>query len=127
MPDADQLYAQPLNQMPHADDVKPLSAADLPVLRDIRDVLARHGMLNRFGVTLLHKHFDLSPDEILVEATDPDTRTTVIKPGPRTRDAKTLETAWMFSGLDATGRPLIACHLVCHWNGPNHQVGHDYW
>ena len=126
MPD-DPLYAQPLNYIPHADDVTPLSDADLPVLRDLREVLARHGKLDRFGVTLLHKHFDLGPDEIMIEATDPVTRTTVIKPGPRTHDGRTLETAWMFGGLDSKGQPLLACHLVCRWNGPTHQVHHDNW
>src|SRR5262245_6568278 len=124
MPADDRLYAQPLNRMPHADDVKPLSAEDLPVLKELRDVLARHGKLDRFGVTLLPQQLELGPDE-RVEATDPDTRTTVIKPGPRVRDGKTLETAWMFGGLDAMGQPLVTCHLVCRWNGPDHQVHHD--
>ena len=32
-------------------------------------------MLNRFGLTLAHKHFDLADDEVLVENTDEGSRT----------------------------------------------------
>jgi hypothetical protein len=45
---------------------EPLSSADLAVLEEVRQVLAMHGALRRFGVTLQHQHFDLADDEILV-------------------------------------------------------------
>jgi hypothetical protein len=61
-------------------DVEPLGAADHACLQEIKDVLLRHGRLNRFGVTLLHEHFAISHDEILVEECDPANRTLTIRP-----------------------------------------------
>ena len=56
-------------------DVPPVGDDDLDCLAEVRDVLARHGKLNRFAVHLAHRHFALGPDEILIERPDPDGRT----------------------------------------------------
>jgi hypothetical protein len=37
-------------------------------------VLERHGKQHLFGVVLLHKHFDLEDDEILLEEQNPSAR-----------------------------------------------------
>ena len=71
-------------------DVPPVDDGDLDCLAEIRDVLARHGKLNRFAVHLAHRHFALGPDEILIERPDPDGRTqhvTVGTVGGRARRA----------------------------------------
>ena len=62
------------------DDTPPVSESDYACLSDVRDALKRHGMLDRFGVALLHSHFDLDPDEVWLEETDDDTRTLVSRP-----------------------------------------------
>jgi hypothetical protein len=41
------------------DDVRPVDATDQVVFDEVRKVLARHGALQRFGLTLLHQHFDV--------------------------------------------------------------------
>ena len=65
---------------PRFEDCRPLDDDDQEVLDDIRRVLERHGCLDRFGVTLLHRHFDLGPDELLVETVDETERTLTIRP-----------------------------------------------
>jgi hypothetical protein len=62
------------------EEVDPLSTSDRQVLDEVRAVLARHGALQRFGVTLLHSHFDLEPDEVLVEKVELSSRTITIQP-----------------------------------------------
>jgi hypothetical protein len=90
-------------------DLEPLDAADVACMRELRDVLARHGRLGRFALHLLHKHFELGADEVLVEYSDPATREQWLRVEARAsaalRDA--IPTTWR---LDAD-RPLVAC--VC--------------
>ena len=62
------------------DEVKQISDDDAACLRDVRDVLARYGALDRFGISLLHSHFRISPDEMLMETTDEAKRVQTIRP-----------------------------------------------
>ena len=62
------------------DEVEPLNDSDLPALREIREVLQRHGLIERFGVALLHSHFDLRDDEVMVESADLACRTLTLQP-----------------------------------------------
>ncbi len=57
--------------LPALHDTPPLDETDIDCLREIRDVLARHGKLQRFAVHLAHRHFELGPDEVLIERPDP--------------------------------------------------------
>jgi hypothetical protein len=57
------------------DEVEPINATDSDCLTEIRDVLMKHGKLERFGVALLHSHFPLGDDEIMLETADPTSRT----------------------------------------------------
>jgi hypothetical protein len=66
--------------LPRGDAVEPLGDDDRAVLADVREVLRRHNALDRFGVTLLHSHFDLGADETLVEFVDPANRVMTTKP-----------------------------------------------
>ena len=100
------------NDLPDVDSVPPLSDADVACLRDVREVLERHGRLQRFGVVLLHKHFDLSTDEILLETTDIRDRVQTIRPvkaGDLPGDAELLETSWSLQA----GEVLMACKTRC--------------
>jgi hypothetical protein len=89
----------------------PLSDADRACFEDIREVLIQHGMLTRFGVTLLHQHFEIGDDEAMVEQIDVETRTLTCMPVKRERLAKinTVQTSWR---LDSpTGQ--MACETNC--------------
>jgi hypothetical protein len=57
------------------DEVKPLSDDDKQCIAELKDVLERHGALQRFGVTLLQNHFPVYEGEVLVEECDEEART----------------------------------------------------
>ncbi len=98
-----------LPQPPDILDVSPIGPADEACLQEIRSVLARHGALQRFGVTLLHSHFPVGKGEVLVETIDVENRTLVTSP----RDADTvvsgMETSWRLD--HPTG--MQVCETLC--------------
>lgn len=100
------------NELPYIDDVPALKHNDIQCLREVRDVLEKHGKMERFGMTLLHKHFDLADDECLVEETDVEKRFQVIsvkKKGEVPRE-RIIETAWR---LGDTPDAILACEKEC--------------
>lgn len=60
------------------DEVELLGDRDHEVLTDRREVLRKHGAMDPFGVYLLHKHFDLNENEVLMESTDAFARVTTV-------------------------------------------------
>lgn len=100
---------------PAIEDVKPVSAAEMTVLLEVREVLARNGLLDRFGVTLLHRHFDLAEDEHLVEYTDTAARTQVLRvekaDTPLREGEGLIETNFVFNHPSAP----IRCAARCKW------------
>lgn len=64
----------------HIDNVRPIDDEDLPCLNEIFEILKKYNCIDRFGVALLHKHFDLQEDEVLLETTDVDGREQWIRP-----------------------------------------------
>lgn len=99
---------------PDVMDVEPLGAADHACLQEIKDVLLRHGRLNRFGVTLLHEHFAMSDNEVLVEDCDPVSRTLTIRPEKISSDVlgSSIETSWELGD----GAVLSVCRVRCRYN-----------
>jgi hypothetical protein len=108
------------------DDIEPVNEADSECLSEVRDVLRRHGKLDRFGIALLHSHFAISDDEILLEVTDADARTLTTKP-VRKADAgsSNVGTIWQ---LQEAGEPITNayCKSYCYVNKPfgNHTKQH---
>jgi len=68
------------SKLDHIADVRPIGDQDETCLKEIQDVLKKHGFLDRFGVALLHNHFDLSDEEIMMETTDLDNREHMVRP-----------------------------------------------
>ena len=64
-------------------DVATLDDADRACLDALGRHLVRSGACRRFGVALLHRHFLVADDELLVETGDVDRRTVEIKPHRR--------------------------------------------
>ncbi len=94
-------------KLPFITEVVELNDSDMPLMNEIHDVLKRHNALKRFGVTLLHDHFDVADDEVLIEFTNINDRIQTIevtkKNDPLLSDA--IETSWR---LD-TGLPVMEC------------------
>jgi hypothetical protein len=107
-------------------EVRPLDESDLPVLDELREVLERHGALDRFGLNLLHDHFPVADDEVLVEVCDTEQRTLTIRPlRGGVADGipgRFVETNFQFvprsdadadADPDASGTSPVAYTLVC--------------
>jgi len=94
------------HQLPGIQEVAPLSEEDHNCFAEIRGILEKYGNLQRFGVCLLHQHFDLAEDEVLTESWDPERRLLISKPAKRGRSPELIETSWR---LD-TGECRADCH-----------------
>jgi hypothetical protein len=103
------------SQLPDISHAKPLTDADKPLIDELINVLRRHDALDRFGLTLLHQHFDISEDEVLLETTDRQSREQLIRPVWKSdlESVEYTETSWR---LD-TGRPMMACVCVYESDG----------
>ncbi len=85
------------SELPDIDEVRPLNDSDTDCFASIREVLRNHGRLDRFGVALLHSHFSLDPDEIMVECSDDESRTLLNKPVRKDEaNSSTIGTVWAF-------------------------------
>jgi hypothetical protein len=62
------------------DDVRPIDDSDAVCLEEVRLVLAKHGNLDRFGIALLHSHFQVAEDEMMLETTDAEHREHRVRP-----------------------------------------------
>ena len=100
------------------DEVKPLSEDDKQCIAELKNVLERHGALQRFGVTLLHNHFPVYEGEVLVEECDEETRTLTLKPVSREslNEGALMQTNWR---LD-TGASVQGCVAYCLMDGGRH-------
>jgi hypothetical protein len=111
-----EIVMQPMrwSELPHVDDVKPMDDGDSELMDELRQVLMKHDALDRFGVFLLHNHFDMSDDEFLMETTDEDARTQKISVSSGIApDENAIQTMWKFDE-NGIGRGTV-CVLRCHY------------
>lgn len=108
------IVTQPMQwgSAPDIADVEPLSARDKECLREVRDVLSRYGNLNRFGLSLIHKHFDIDEGECLVETIDVENRVLTVRPVPKNTVGHAIETQWRLSD----GAAIFICDQQCVYN-----------
>lgn len=104
-------YGKSFNSLPLIEDVEPFSEADRDCLAEIKEVLSRHNALTRFGIALLHKHYDLGEGEVLVESTDVPARTQITAPLP----IVSLEGSSVTPTIIALGDEgaTLGCYVVC--------------
>lgn len=97
-----------ISQLPellHVNDVTSFNEADVSLFNELFSTLKKYNALNRFGINLLHRHFEVNDDEILVEETDSRARKQLIEP-VKVADIPEntlLTTSWRF---DLLGNPL---------------------
>jgi hypothetical protein len=95
-------------------EVEPINESDSACLDEVCEVLKKHGKLERFGVSLLHKHFDLAADEVLVEDNDPQTRVLTVKAVKKNQTDHLTETMWRF--VDGQRVATLRCDPSwCHF------------
>lgn len=93
------------NDLPTIDQAAGLDDANERCLEDIRAVIKKHGKTHRFGAFLLHQHFLLSEDELLVEHCDAERRTLTTAPMIATEVFRRdyTPTMWRFDGEKSSG------------------------
>jgi hypothetical protein len=99
--------------LPDIDEVEQINGTDYAVLKELQAVLIKHNYTNRFGVTLLHKHFELEEDEVLMEKTDVSARISTLSVEKRDDSQNTIETMWKFEDT-ITG--VTVCVQQCSYN-----------
>lgn len=99
--------------LPDVGEVRAVDAGDAAVFDDVRDVLQRHGALQRFGLTLLHRHFAIGEGECLLETTDIANRRQVVevKKSSGLQGQRVIETQWAFDGSGT-----VFCVGFCNYN-----------
>ncbi|KUN02357.1 hypothetical protein AQI95_26370 [Streptomyces yokosukanensis] len=86
----------PRAALPRFEEAEGLGPQDAEFVRDLVGVLAKHGNLNRFGLCLLHDHFPLAADEVLVETNDVSTRTLHVQVENAGTTRHTKASQWRF-------------------------------
>lgn len=108
------------SQICDMDDIeRDLSERDAECFIEIRSVLEKHGLLDRFGIMLLHKHFELQEGECLLETMDRASRTLTVRPVAAQDVAESVQTQWKLTETD----PLQWCSGFCNYN-KGHKHGH---
>lgn len=105
------------NDLPNIDDTPQLDRDDERCLAEIQQVLQRHDMTSRFGVAVLHQHFELESDEVLIEHCDVRSRTLTSKPikiEDLQKSRNYRPTIIRFDGNRAHG---------CRWCVPDNAIG----
>jgi len=103
-------------------DCEPLNEADFACMNDIRAVLEKHGKLDRFALHLIHKHFDIAEDEVLVEYSEATSREQFFR--VEKSDSETarhaIPTTWTLEHI----QPMARC--VCAYRqGSGHLGRHE--
>jgi hypothetical protein len=111
-----------INSTKHISDVIARSSLDDPLFKELAEVLKKYEAEDRFGITLLHKHFELQLDETLVEYTNEENRIQkiVVEKIAAVDQSQTIETSWSLKD----GQILMRCQ--CIKQGDNHNHGHVY-
>lgn len=108
----------------HIDEVEPLNDTDTDCLHEIYEVLKKHGKADRLGVALLHSHFHLADDEILLETSDDEARMLTLRPVRQTEAGDTVGTIWKLRESDTI--VMGHCHRYCErdWLTKGHNKAH---
>lgn len=114
----------PYRSLKDIDDTPDASKDELRQLEKLSDFMKAEGMTDRFGITLLHKHFEVADDETLVETCDPETRTLTVRPYKKavleSLSDGSRETQWRWDG-EISG---LTCLIRCVNSGNGHGMAH---
>ncbi len=94
------------------DDVAPISEKDTNCLVEIRNVLKKYGQLDRLGIALLHSHFPLDDNEVMLEETDGENRTLTLKVA-KNDDINVSDVGTIFALRDGDVTSMAWCRVFC--------------
>lgn len=120
---ATSVLAKEVDSLPLINDVIPFNQNDVPLFDELREVLAKHNALSRFGIALLHDHFELKDGEIMAEFEDTVNRQLVTKPVQSASLTTSIDTQWR---LDVSGASLT-CTKKCIEDANGDHTGHTVY
>lgn len=115
-----------LPPLPDIDDVEPYGPSDDACFEELRAVLERYGALNRFGITLLHQHFDIADDEVLVETTDKAGRILTTSPAHAENAGSAVETSWRLGEKKTQKKCETLCRKERNAEGKPYHLAQHY-
>jgi hypothetical protein len=101
------------------------TASDAACFAEVRDVLSRYGLLDKYGMSLIHRHFDIEDDECLVEKVDADARTLSVQPMKKAdlKPGSTTVTMWRLT----TGEKVAEVGCQCYVSNRGHEGRHGVY
>ena len=124
------IFIQPVEyqSLKQIEDVDPLKDEDHELMNKIRDILVEHGAEDRFGLCLLHRHFDIEDDEYAIEESFERSRESVTKivkldKAPAIDDPEYVPTTWKFSSgeIENVTKCVNRCQQAGAWS---HNIVH---
>ncbi|MBL7821435.1 MAG: hypothetical protein JNL65_12535 [Saprospiraceae bacterium] len=87
------------NELSNIQEVALITKDDADCLAELKEIILKYGKENKFGISLLHKHFDLLEDEMLVETINVKDRVLTTTPVhvDEQRKNSLVQTVWCFS------------------------------
>lgn len=113
------------NDLRDIDEVSELHPSDYECLEAVKQVLIAHDKVERFGVNLLHRHFDVAEDECVVEYTDKAKRK-LVAVVEKIGASNATETMWRFD-VEENGTVAKKCRRYCWAGKDGHPQTHDEW
>ncbi|MBK6545758.1 MAG: hypothetical protein IPG12_10875 [Saprospiraceae bacterium] len=100
------------NELCDIQEVALITEDDSNCLAELKEIIVKHGKENKFGISLLHKHFDLLENEMLVETINIKDRVLTTKPvyADEQRKNSLVQTVWCFSKDQSFSK---ACESFC--------------
>jgi hypothetical protein len=97
-------------------------SSDAACLEEIRLVLTKYGNLDRFGIALLHSHFQVAEDEMMLETTDVEQREHRVRPVKKSQlEQAGLEPQTTILRFDERG---ASQYCACMRDKDGHTGGH---
>lgn len=118
---------QPMQWKPiiNISETEGFTALDAACFAEVRDVLSKFGLLEKYGMSLIHRHFDIEEDECLVEKVDADARTLSVQPMKK-RDLQpnsTTVTMWRLT----KGEKVAEIGCQCYVSNRGHEGRHGVY
>jgi hypothetical protein len=81
-------------------------------------------LLDKYGMTLIHRHFDIEDDECMVETIDADNRTLTVTPMKKTelQTHPTTTTMWRLTEDDKVAETACQCYVSNRGHEGRHGV-----
>ncbi len=115
-----------LSRLPDIDEVISFGPDDEACFDEIRAVLEKHHALHRFGIILLHQHFDIADNEVLVENIDRENRILTSRPAKVESTRSAVEASWRLDSKKKQKECESKCNKWKNDEGEETQLSQHY-